>query len=181
MLRSLIFALCVFLFTPAFLSEERGQPQKRQKDGVNVVDVELVTLPVSVFDKDGRPVNGLLQEHFQVFEDNVQQKISLFKHEDIPLSAGLIIDNSGSMRNRLEGVKSAALAFLRESNPDNETFIVNFNDSAYPKQDHISSIGDLIAALDNVDTRGKTAIYDAIVVSVNEMMPRAQKDKKAIL
>ncbi|MBI4472205.1 MAG: VWA domain-containing protein [Acidobacteria bacterium] len=181
MLRSSIFALSVFLSTLVLLSQERGQIQKQDKDYVIKVDVELVTLPVSVFDKDGRPVDGLTQDHFQILEDNTPQKITLFKHEDIPLSVGLIIDNSGSMRNKRERVNHAALSFVRESNPDDETFIVNFDDSAYLEQDFTSSIGDLIDALDNVDTRGETALYDALVVSVNEMMPNAKKDKKVIL
>ena len=98
-------------------------------------------LPVSVLDKEGRPVNGLAASNFQIFEDNVKQEIKLFKHEDIPISLGLVIDNSGSMRNKRERVNSAALTFVRDSNPDDETFIVNFDDSAYLEQDFTGSIG----------------------------------------
>jgi len=180
MVRALIFALCVFLSAMAVLSQQRGTSQKQDDFSIRV-DVELVSLPVSVFDKEGRPVDGLLQEHFQVFEDNVKQTISLFKHEDIPLSIGLVIDNSGSMRNKRERVNSAALSFVRESNPDDETFIINFDDSSYLEQDFTSSIGDLIDALDNVDTRGETALYDAIVLAIQDQMPLGKKDKKAIL
>jgi VWFA-related protein len=182
MARSLIFALFVFLSTLAVLAQDRGGQKGDKQDPFTLtVNTELVNLTVSVFDKQGRPVNGLLREHFQVLEDNVPQTVALFKQEDIPLSMGLVIDNSGSMRNKRERVNSAALSFVRESNPDDETFIVNFDDSAYLEQDFTGSIGDLIDALENVDTRGETALYDALVVSVQEMMPKAKKDKKAIL
>ena len=124
-----------------------GQIQKKDKVYTLPVYVALVTLPVSVVDRDGRLVDNLSKDQFQVLEDNVPQEISLFKHEDIPLSLGLVIDNSGSMRNKRERVNSAALSFVRDSNPDDETFIVNFDDEAYLEQDFTGSIGDLIDAL----------------------------------
>jgi VWFA-related protein len=125
-------------------------------------------------------VDGLKQENFQVFEDKALQTIKSFRHEDIPLSLGLVIDNSGSMRNKRERVNSAALAFVRESNPDDETFIVNFDDSAYLEQDFTGSIGDLVDALDNIDARGETALYDAIYLSADHVKA-GKKEKKAIL
>jgi Ca-activated chloride channel homolog len=157
------------------------QPQKQNNQDFTLsVDVELVQLPISVLDVKGRPVDGLTKDQFQVFEDNTLQQIKLFKHEDIPLSLGLVIDNSGSMRNKRERVNSAALSFVRESNPEDETFIVNFDDSAYLEQDFTGSIGDLIDALDNLDTRGETALYDAVYLSVDHVKA-GKKDKKAIL
>jgi VWFA-related protein len=84
------------------------------------------------------------------------------------------------MRNKRERVNSAALAFVRESNPDDETFIVNFDDSAYLEQDFTGSIGDLVDALDNIDARGETALYDAIYLSADHVKA-GKKDKKAIL
>src|SRR5262249_26378496 len=144
------------------------------------VDVQLVQLPVSVLDKDGRPINGLGKTDFDVFEDGVSQEISLFKHEDVPISVGLVIDNSGSMHNKRERVNSAALSFVRESNPEDETFIVNFDDAAYLEQDFTNNMNDLIRALELLDTRGQTAVYDAVYLSaahVNE----GKKDKKALL
>src|SRR5215831_8739265 len=95
------------------------------------VDVQLVQLPVSVLDKDGHPVNGLQKNDFLVFEDGVSQEISLFRHEDIPLSVGLLIDSSASMHNKRDRVNSAALSFVRESNTEDETFIVDFDDAVY--------------------------------------------------
>src|SRR6516162_4194773 len=178
-----VLTVAVCLSTAVLFAQDKSQPQKGQndKDFSLKVDAVEVQLPVSVLDKEGRPVDGLKQEHFQVFEDKVLQTIKTFRHEDIPLSLGLVIDNSGSMRNKRERVNSAALAFVRESNPDDETFIVNFDDSAYLEQDFTSSIGDLMDALDNLDTRGETALYDAVYLSVEKVIKEGKRDTKALL
>jgi VWFA-related protein len=182
MWRKCLITVAVCLSAALLSAQDKSQPQKGQndKDFSLKVDAVEVQLPVSVLDKEGRPVDGLKQEHFQVFEDKVLQTIKTFRHEDIPLSLGLVIDNSGSMRNKRERVNSAALAFVRESNPDDETFIVNFDDSAYLEQDFTGSIGDLVDALDNIDARGETALYDAIYLSADHLK-EGKKDKKAIL
>jgi VWFA-related protein len=129
------------------------------------VDVALVPLSVSVVDKEGNSVEGLTQANFQVLEDDVVQEISLFRHEDSPVSLGLVVDSSGSMRNKKERVHSAALAFVKESNPDDETFLVAFSDEAFLQQDFTGSMGDLVDALDGLDPRLETAMYDAIYLS----------------
>ena len=181
-MRKSIFALVIALSSVILLAQDRSQPQKSQKDKDYTLSVETleVQLPISVVDKEGRPVDGLKQENFQVFEDKVQQTIKTFKHEDIPLSLGLVIDNSGSMRNKRERVNSSALSFVRESNPEDQTFIINFDDSAYLEQDFTGSIGDLIDALDNIDARGETALYDAIYLAADHA--KAGKwDKKTLL
>ena len=181
-MRKIIFVVAILLSSLVLLAQDKSQPQKSDKDKGYTLSVETleVQLPISVLDKEGRPVNGLTKDHFQIFEDKIQQTIKTFKHEDIPLSIGLIIDNSGSMRNKRERVNSAALAFVRESNPDDETFIVNFDDSAYLEQDFTGSIGDLIDALDNIDARGETALYDAVYLSADHVKA-GKKDKKALL
>src|SRR2546422_5293538 len=181
MFRKIVFLLVISLSSLVLLAQDRSQPQKTDKDKGYTLSVETleVNLPISVLDKDGRPVNGLLKDHFQIFEDKIAQTIKTFKHEDIPLSLGLIIDNSGSMRNKRERVNSSALAFVRESNPDDETFIVNFDDSAYLEQDFTGSIGDLIDALDNIDARGETALYDALYLSA-EHVKNGKKHKTAL-
>jgi VWFA-related protein len=180
MWRKSIFCLLIVLPSFALLAQDR-QLQK-QDDGFKIsVETLEVNLPVSVLDKEGRPVDGLKQEHFQVYEDKVLQKIKTFRHEDIPLSLGLVIDNSGSMRNKRERVNSSALAFVRESNPEDETLIINFDDSAYLEQDFTSSIGDLIDALENIDARGETALYDALYLAAEKVTKEGKKDKKAIL
>src|ERR1700730_13181380 len=180
MLRKLIFAVIVLFSSLALLAQDKPQPQKQAPFSISVETLE-VELPISILDKEGRPVDGLKQENFQVFEDKIQQAIKTFKHEDIPLSLGLVIDNSGSMRNKRERVNSSALAFVREGNPDDETFIINFDDSAYLEQDFTGSIGDLIDALENIDSRGETALYDAIYLAADHVTKAGKKDKKALL
>lgn len=158
-----------------------GSPQdRREGPGVIRVNVNLVELPVSVLDKNGDTIEGLTRENFQVLEDNVPQEISLFKHEDVPLSLGLVVDSSGSMRNKKERVYSAALTFVKESNPDDETFVVAFDSSAYLQQDFTSSMGDLVDALDNLDPRLETAMYDAIYLSVDHVK-KGKMNKRALL
>ncbi len=178
-----VFGLVILLCSFTVNAQDRSQPQKSEKDKEYTLPVEIleVQLAVSVQDKEGRPVDGLKQENFQIFEDKVQQTIKTFRHEDIPLSLGLVIDNSGSMRNKRERVNSSALAFVRESNPEDETFIINFDDSAYLEQDFTSSIGDLIDALENIDARGETALYDALYLAADKVAKDGKKDKKAIL
>lgn len=159
-----------------------GDVQKQgNKDYVISVDTTLIQVPVSVHDKEGRVVNNLTKDQFQVFEDKIPQQIKLFAHEDVPISLGLVIDNSGSMRNKRERVNSAALSFVRSSNPEDESFIVNFDDSAYLEQDFTSSIGDLMDALDNLDTRGETALFDAVYLSVEKVVKEGKRDTKALL
>jgi len=183
MLRKSISSLAVVFFSLSLLGQDKPQLQKQDKDKEYTLSVETleVNLPISVLDKEGRPVDGLKQEHFQIFEDKIQQTIKTFRHEDIPLSLGLVIDNSGSMRNKRERVNSSALSFVRESNPEDETCIINFDDSAYLEQDFTGSIGDLIDALENIDARGETALYDALYLAAEKVTKDGKKDKKAIL
>jgi len=185
MARKFVFLLVPLLLSCALGAQDRPQqPQKQDKDDKQYtlpVEILEVQLPVSVLDKEGRPIDGLKQEHFQVFEDKVLQTIKNFRHEDIPISLGLVIDNSGSMRNKRERVNSSALAFVRESNPEDETFIIDFDDSAYLEQEFTSSIGDLIDALENIDARGETAMYDALYLAADKVTKDGKKDKKAIL
>src|SRR5437879_5057980 len=182
MYRKTIFIVFICLSSVVLPAQDRSQPQKNENDKNYTLSVETleVQLPISVLDKEGRPVNGLTKDQFQIFEDKIAQTIKTFRHEDIPLSLGLIIDNSGSMRNKRERVNSAALSFVRESNPEDETFIVNFDDSAYLEQDFTGSIGDLIDALANIDARGETALYDAVYLSA-EHVKAGKKDTKALL
>src|SRR5215470_6303336 len=115
------------------------QPENTDQASQNLkVDVQLVQLPVAVIDRDGRGVRGLNKENFDVFEDGVQQAITFFKQEDIPVSVGLVIDNSASMYNKRQRVNAAALAFARESNPEDETFVVDFDDQVFLQQDFTS-------------------------------------------
>ena len=125
---------------------------------------------------------GLTQENFRVYEDKVEQKLSIFKREDIPVSMGLVIDNSGSMRDKRPRVNEAALTLVQSSNPQDEAFVVNFNDDFYLDldKDFSSSIPELKEALERIDSRGSTALYDAIIGSLDHLKKGA-KEKKVLL
>jgi Ca-activated chloride channel homolog len=169
-----LYGICLpilFLNTAADLI---GQSPNRNRS-------TLVNISVSVYDRSGRPITDLQQDDFQILERNERQKIASFRHEDDPLSIGLVIDNSGSMRNRRQRINSAVLAFVRESNPEDEAFIVNFGDTAYVEQQFTSSLGDLIDAFERLSPRGQTALYDAITLSVDKLTKEARKDIRAIL
>ncbi len=176
----LLLLFLLHLAFPGSLDAQALERNANQEFQISV-DVELVQLPVSVVDRDGVPVIGLDQQHFEIYEDGVLQDVSLFEHEDVPISVGLVIDNSGSMRNKRERVNSAALVFVREGNPEDETFIVGFDDDAYLEQDFTGSIGNLIDTLENVDTRGETALNDAIYLSLEHVEANGRMDKKAVL
>ncbi len=140
--------------------------------------------PTTVVDKAGKLVTTLKQENFTITENDVKQEILTFKREDVPVSMGLIIDNSGSMRSKRASVEAAALALVKDSNPQDEVFIVNFNDDAYidnpPGKDFLTDIADMQAALTRIDSRGGTAMRDAIDKSI-EWLKKAHKDKKVLV
>ena len=145
------------------------------------VETDLVVLHATVTDRSSRPIADLKQEHFRVFEDNVEQKIKVFKREDIPVSVGILVDNSGSMRDKRRGVNAAALKFVRSSNPKDEVFLVNFNDESYLDTDFTDSVALLEEALERIDSRGGTAFYDAVHLGLRHLTEKASWDKKILL
>jgi Ca-activated chloride channel family protein len=146
------------------------------------VDVNLVVLHTTVLDDRGRFAEGLKQDNFRVLEDKVEQKLAVFKREDVPVSMGLVIDNSGSMRDKRPRVNEAALTLVQTSNSQDEAFVVNFNDDFYLDldKDFSSSIPELKEALERIDSRGSTALYDAIIGSLDHLK-KASKDKRVLL
>src|SRR3984893_4261791 len=160
-----------------------GQDVNAGKQGSRIkIDVGLVVLHTSVVDDRGKFADGLKPENFRVFEDKVEQKLSTFKREDVPVSMGLVIDNSGSMRDKRPRVNEAALTLVESSNPRDEAFVVNFNDDFYLDldKDFTSSVPDLKEALERIDSRGSTALRDAIIGSLDHLK-KAQRDKKVVL
>ncbi|MGB2901584.1 MAG: VWA domain-containing protein [Candidatus Acidiferrum sp.] len=160
-----------------------GQVSNSGKQGSSIkVDVNLVVLHTTVLDDRQRFADGLKQENFRVFEDKVEQKLSVFKREDVPVSMGLVIDNSGSMREKRPRVNEAALTLVQASNPRDEAFVVNFNDDFYLDldKDFTSSIPELKEALERIDSRGSTALRDAIIGSLDHLK-KGSKDKKVLL
>lgn len=150
-------------------------------DAVFSSDTRLVPLNVTVTDKSGHLVTNLPQTAFQVFENGVAQQIKLFKREDVPVSLGLIIDNSGSMREKRQSVESAALALVKDSNRNDEVFVINFNDEVYLDTDFTNDISKMEQGLTKIDSRGGTAMRDAIRLSADHLKEKAKRDKKVIL
>jgi Ca-activated chloride channel family protein len=160
-----------------------GQDANAGKQGSSIkVDVNLVVLHTTVLDDRQRFADGLKSENFRVFEDKVEQKLSVFKREDVPVSMGLVIDNSGSMRDKRPRVNEAAITLVQASNPQDEAFVVNFNDDFYLDldKDFTNSIPELKEALERIDSRGSTAMRDAILGSLDHLK-KASKDKKVLL
>jgi VWFA-related protein len=162
----------ILLFVPFILFGQQGAKPALGAEGgdggdtIFSTETRLVQLPVTVTDKNGRLVTNLPQSDFQIFENGVQQTIKLFKREDVPVSLGLVIDNSGSMREKRTAVESAALALVRDSNKQDEVFVVNFNDEPYLDADFTNDIAVMEQGLTKIDSRGGTAMRDAIRVSV---------------
>src|SRR5206468_10594250 len=131
-------------------------------------------------DEQDHPVENLNDDNFSIFQDRTEQKISVFKHEDLPVSLGLVIDNSRSIEPRKQRLDAAALSFVRKGNAEDETFIVHFDDSARLDRDFTDSIPLLEEALVGVKPFGQTAIYDALILALDHMAS-AKHTKKAIL
>ena len=144
-------------------------------------NVDEVVLSCTVVDSDGRLVQDLTRDDFHVFEDNVPQSIVSFQHSDIPVSMGILVDNSGSMRDKREAVNEAALDLVRASNPSDEAFIVNFSDEAFLDQDFTSDINKLREGLAHIESRGGTALYDAVVASADQLSQGARRPKQVLL
>jgi VWFA-related protein len=143
--------------------------------------VNEVTLSATVLDSRRHLVTNLTPTNFAIYEDNQPQKITSFKREDIPVSIGIVVDNSGSMRTKRAAVTKAVLNLIQASNPQDEVFVVNFNDDPYLDQDFTNKIGPLHEALDRVDSRGGTALYDAVIASADHLAKGAKKEKKVLL
>ena len=144
------------------------------------MDAYEVQLNVSVIDADGHHIDNLTPDAFQVFEDGVQQKIASLRHEDAPVSIGLLIDSSASMYDKRAAVDDAAITLMRLSNPRDEAFLVNFNSKAYIDQDLTSSADKLQQGLHFVNSKGGTAAYDAVMASA-EYLTRHGKNSKQVL
>jgi len=160
-----------------------GQDVNAGKQGSTIkIDVGLVVLHTSVIDDRGKFADGLKPENFRVFEDKIEQKLANFKREDVPVSMGLVIDNSGSMRDKRPRVNEAALTLVESSNTQDEAFVVNFNDDFYLDldKDFTSSVPELKEALERIDSRGSTALYDAVIGSLDHLK-KAAKDKRVLL
>ena len=164
-------------------SAEQGQAPAEKSGDVYVFrkEVDEVTLHATVVDDKNRLVTDLDRNDFTVFEDGKPQKITSFRREDIPVAMGIVIDNSGSMRDKRQAVNAAAINFVKSSNLQDKVFVVNFNEDFFLDQDYTSSIPKLKDALERIEARGGTALYDAVVASSDHLKKSGLLEKKVLL
>ncbi|MGH9499364.1 MAG: VWA domain-containing protein [Terriglobales bacterium] len=166
-------------------SPQTAQPKEQapaEDNGIFVFkkDVEEVAVHATVVDDKNRMVMNLPKSAFTVQENGHPQTITSFRQEDIPVSLCIVIDNSGSMREKRDKVNKAALNLVRASNPQDEVCVVNFNDEYYLDQPFTNKISLLKEALEKVEARGGTALFDAMVATANEMKMQARLQKRVL-
>jgi Ca-activated chloride channel family protein len=180
--------LLLFVLVPALSLMLRAQkpaaPAASDSPYTINVSVDEVVLHATVRNRKGTPVAGLAKENFQVFEDRVVQRLKHFSHEDIPVTVGIVIDNSGSMAPKRAEVIAAALAFAASSNPLDQMFLINFNEQVtfgLPQSvaftDEPNQLKD---AMRSVKADGKTALYDAVAVALDHLK-QGNRDKKVLI
>jgi Ca-activated chloride channel homolog len=167
---------------PGAAAQQLNQVSRGKNGGYTLTrDVDEVILSATVIDDHDRLITGLKQDDFHVFEDGKPQTVTSVQEQDIPVSIGLLIDNSGSMRTKRQAVNEAALDMVRASNREDETFVVNFADEAYIDQDFTSDLNRLQEGLSHIDSKGGTALYDAVIASADYMAKNAKKAKEVLL
>jgi Ca-activated chloride channel family protein len=144
-------------------------------------DTRLVDLHASVVDKQGHLVLGLTQGAFTIYENGVKQEIKMFRREDVPVSLGLVIDNSASMHDKRAKVASAALALVAASNREDEVFIMNFNEETSLERDFTNDIKALEEALKTINSQGGTAMRDALRMGIEHLRHGGKKEKRILL
>jgi VWFA-related protein len=165
--------LLVLLSSPALLAQE-DPPLFR-------ADTRLVVLHASVLDRSGKLITSLPREQFKVFENNQEQPLKIFRREDIPVSIGIVVDNSGSMRDKRQKVESAAMALVKASNPRDEVFVVNFNDEAYLDVPFTADLKKMEEGLSQINSKGGTAMRDAISMSMDYVKSEGKRDKRVLV
>jgi len=175
-------ALALCAQTPPPANPQTPPVDKKGKEYTIRVDVNEVVLHATVLDKKGHIINDLKQDDFRVYEDGAPQSLTHFAHADVPVTMGIVIDDSGSMREKRQAVNAAALIFAKTSNPQDQVFVVNFNDVYYldTPGDFATTIEDLKSALDKIDSRGGTALRDAVIASLDHVK-LGNRDKKILL
>jgi len=185
----ILYLSAALLFSSCITAHSQSLPQQaspRHAAGPSTISVttELVVLPVSVTDANGNVISGLSQPDFRVYEDKRLQTITSFQHEDTPVTVGLIVDHSRSMGPKLPGVAAAVYAFAQSSNPQDEMFVVDFNDSVSvePPGEHpfTNDARILERAVSAVSAHGKTALYDAVAEGLKHLQ-LGHLDKKALI
>lgn len=161
--------------TPTATATAAGAPRSNIR-----VDTNLVLVPVTVCDPNNRPVTGLEKEHFRVFDDKIEQEVTHFSMDDAPLTVGLVFDTSGSMGPKLRRARLAAAEFFRQANPEDEFFLVEFNDQPRLVVPLTRDVSEIQNQLTFTTSRGRTALLDAILLAMNEMK-NSKMSRKALL
>src|ERR1022692_4758437 len=173
----------LLLFLTPLLAQNIPSPP--DSNGLTIsTEVKLVILDISVKYAKGGYVSGLTQDNFHVYDNGKLQAIKHFSHEDVPVTVGLVMDSSGSMRAKRPEVITAALTFIRASNPHDEAFVVNVNDKVRPGLPADVSFTDnpqtLFTALWKGDPQGRTALYGALAYSLDHL-EKGRMDKKTLV
>jgi VWFA-related protein len=156
-------------------------PLKKQGEGYLLhTDVEEVVLNATVLNGT-QLVENLTKDDFTVLEDGVRQTLLSFQHTDLPVSIGMVIDNSGSMYRKRPSVNKSALDLILASNPQDEAFVVNFSDEAFIDCDFTSNINTLRDGMSHIDSRGGTALYDAVAASADKLAADAKRPKQVLI
>ena len=181
-----LMALLVFILAPCVCGTQDAHPSTNQpgEEYTLTIHANMVLLSAAVLDRHNTLVSGLEKDDFHIYEDGVLQKISYFSHEDIPITAGILVDNSGSMGPKRFDVISAALAFARSSNSQDQMFVVNFNENvtfALPADMPFTDRPDkLLLALSSIRATGETALYDGIAAALDHLK-LGNRDKKVLV
>jgi Ca-activated chloride channel homolog len=181
-----LVSLCLLIILPGVARpQEASTSELRQVDPYRIsVSVDSVVLQATVRNRKGTPVSGLGKDNFQVYEDGALQEIEYYSHDDIPVTVGLVVDNSGSMRPKRPEVIAAALAFARSSNPQDQMFAVNFNEHvSFGLPAHTpftDQAAQLQVALSRIAADGETALYDAVAAAL-EHLKKGNRDKKVLI
>ena len=172
LLGATIFNFPKLVSAQSLVSDEvkRDTPGQTIKQGKALhIDVNLALVNVTVTDPYSRIVTGLEPDNFRIFDDNIEQEVVNFSSEDVPISIGVILDLSGSMANKLGKAKEAALQFFKTANPQDEFFLVGFNERAQLLSPFTHNVEDLQSAMLPASAKGKTALLDAIYLGLNQM------------
>jgi len=172
-------------FTGLARSQQPTPPKSPPADDYTIsVNVDVVVLHATAQDKKGALISGLGKDDFQIYEDGALQPIKYFSHEDIPVTVGLVVDNSGSMRSKRADVIAAGLAFARSSNPQDQMFVVNFNEKvSFGLPESVAftdQVPKLEVALSKLTPDGETALYDAMAIALDHLK-KGNRDKKVLI
>ena len=185
------FAASAFYYAPDSTAQSKPQtsptptpkpsPIKEKDDEVIKVNTEIVTLTATVTDKNGRPRTDLKRDDFNIYEDGALQKLDYFNTGDrIPMSLGIIFDTSGSMEDKIEGVRDAVEHFVKSVAPGDEIFLVRFSDDADLIQDFTDDKKRILRSIQNLVPRGSTALYDAVLLGLQKIADGKHR-KRALL